>query len=166
MGKVIIVLLLLFLIVGPYSQAHAISTPISVTTTDLVDDENDGQCDLYEALQAIFSQKSSGNPSVTYHECTVLAGPKAVVFEGAAAGGTISMPTGPGSLELPMINDDVTITGRRWIMNRIIEYHLKSFIRTARPVFNLEIFNDESIVRLVIIPVDIAWSTSITWIKI
>ena len=90
---------------------RAVSPPIPVTTTDVTNDENDGHCDLYEALQAIFSQKSTGTPIVTYHECTALAGVKNVIFEGTAAGGLISMPTGPGSLNLPMINDDVTITG-------------------------------------------------------
>jgi predicted outer membrane repeat protein len=109
-----ITLLLLFLVVTSTFHlplAQAVSPPISVTTTDVVDDGNDGQCDLYEALQAAFSQKSSGDPSFTYHECTAQAGPKIIVFEGAAAGGTISMPTGSGSLNLPMINDDVTIIG-------------------------------------------------------
>jgi predicted outer membrane repeat protein len=102
---------MVYFAITPSGLVQAVSSPIPVTTTDLLDDPNDGQCDLYEALQAIFSQKSSGDPSVVYHECTAQAGAKNVVFEGAAAGGLISIPTGPGSLTLPMINDDVTITG-------------------------------------------------------
>jgi predicted outer membrane repeat protein len=90
---------------------RAVSSPITVNTTDVLDDENDGSCDLYEALKAAFDQKSSGDSPTVYHECTALGGAKEIVFAGAAAGGTITLPTGSGSLDLPMINDDVTITG-------------------------------------------------------
>jgi predicted outer membrane repeat protein len=91
--------------------ARAESAPIEVDTTDVVDDPNDGRCDLFEALQAAFGQKSSGDSPTEYHECTAFAGAKEVIFTGPAAGGTITIPSGPGSLDLPFITDDVTITG-------------------------------------------------------
>ncbi len=109
---VIVALLVLFtLLNGRPAPAQAISDPITVNTTDILDDANDGKCDLYEALQAAFTQKSSGNSPTIYHECTAFGGAKEILFSGAAAGGVITMPTGPGSLNLPFINDDLTITG-------------------------------------------------------
>jgi 6-phosphogluconolactonase (cycloisomerase 2 family) len=91
--------------------AQAESVPIAVNTTDVLDDPNDGSCDLFEGLKAAFDQKSSGDSPTVYHECTAYAGAKEVIFTGAAAGGTITIPSGPGSLDLPFITDDVTITG-------------------------------------------------------
>ena len=96
---------------GHSTPTLAFASPITVNTTDILDDPNDGNCDLFEALKAAFQQKSNSNSPVTYHECTAADGAKEVVFSGSAAGGTIAIPTGPGALGLPFINDDVTITG-------------------------------------------------------
>ncbi|MCP4359492.1 MAG: beta-propeller fold lactonase family protein [Chloroflexi bacterium] len=112
-AKVVLLILSLFILFQRHaSPAQAVALPITVNTTNVVDNPNDGSCDLFEALQAAFSQKSSGgSSSYTYHECTAEAGPKFVVFSGTAASGTIILPTGAGSLDLPFINDNVTITG-------------------------------------------------------
>lgn len=106
-----VLLIMISFINGRAAPAQAIASPITVNTTDVLDDGNDGKCDLYEALKAAFQQKSSGVTPTVYHECTALGGAKEVVFSGDAAAGTITIPSGPGSLDLPFINDDVTITG-------------------------------------------------------
>lgn len=79
---------------------------LSLTTAG---NPNDGKCDLREALQAAFSQKSTGQPSVTFNECTAVAGPNTIVFSGAAAGATITLAAGADPL--PMINKEITIAG-------------------------------------------------------
>jgi predicted outer membrane repeat protein len=85
------------------ATAGVIPTVITITKTQIENDDGNG-CSLYEALQAIFN----GAP---YHQCNAGPDANAIVFTGAAAGGTITMPTGPGSLDLPMITKNVTITG-------------------------------------------------------
>jgi len=115
------VLLIVFSIAtfaAPSTPALALSTT-TVDTTTIADDPDDGKCDLWEALQAIANYNdgadsdSDGSIS-TYHECSTGAGPHIVVFSGAAAGGTITLPTDlidrPFS-GLPFITDNVTITG-------------------------------------------------------
>ena len=65
--------------------ARADSAPIAIDTTDVVDDPNDGSCDLFEGLKAAFDQESSGDSPTVYHECTAYAGAKEVIFTGAPA---------------------------------------------------------------------------------
>ncbi|GAB4580682.1 MAG: hypothetical protein Fur0022_34240 [Anaerolineales bacterium] len=99
-------------------QASALSTT-TVTTTAVANDPNDGHCDLWEALQAIAeynngSNSDNDNDLTKYHECTTGAGPHFVIFTGAAAGGTIKLPTtmnGNVFSGLPFVTDDVTLTG-------------------------------------------------------
>src|SRR6266511_5897245 len=69
---------------------------ITVSKTALENVDGNG-CSLYEALQATFN-------GALYHECN--AGPDAniIIFGGAAAGGTITLPIPPNSVDLPMIN--------------------------------------------------------------
>lgn len=85
------------------AAAGILPNTITVTTTAIENTDGNG-CSLYEALQASFN----GAP---YHQCTAGDGDNLIVFAGSAAGGTITMPTGPSSLDLPMINRNVTITG-------------------------------------------------------
>ena len=84
-----------------------------VTTTTIANDPNDGQCDLWEALDAVV-QANLGN-SPTYHECTAVAnGPNVIGFSGAAAGGTLLVPpanTINASVDLPFVWGDTTILG-------------------------------------------------------
>ncbi len=100
------------------NRASALATT-AVTTTAIKDDPNDGQCDLWEAMQGIADFNNAtdfdqdGSPA-TYHECSTGPGPHIIMFLGAATGGTITLPTDlidrPFS-GLPYVTDDVTITG-------------------------------------------------------
>jgi predicted outer membrane repeat protein len=97
------------------------STPVKALTTTTVDttavenDPNDGDCDLWEALQAIADYNSGADTDsdgsyATYHECTAGPGPNIIIFSGPAAGGTITL--NPDLLTaLPWVTDDVTLTG-------------------------------------------------------
>lgn len=85
------------------AAAGVVPSTITVTTTAIENTDGNG-CSLYEALQASFN----GAP---YHQCSAGDSDNLIVFGGSAAAGTISMPVGPGSLDLPMINRSVTITG-------------------------------------------------------
>ncbi|MBK9942837.1 MAG: beta-propeller fold lactonase family protein [Kouleothrix sp.] len=79
--------------------------PSTITVTNSAIENTDGNgCSLYEALQASFN----GAP---YHQCSAGDGMNLIVFGGSAAGATITMPPPPSSLDLPMINKNVTITG-------------------------------------------------------
>jgi 6-phosphogluconolactonase (cycloisomerase 2 family) len=119
LGVISLVLILgLLALSRPTGSASALSTT-TVTTTAIVDDPNDGQCDLWEALQAIADYNHGSNADgdgdlLHYHECTTGAGPHFIVFAGAAAGGTITLPTMMHNTlfsGLPFITDNVTITG-------------------------------------------------------
>jgi predicted outer membrane repeat protein len=95
---------------GPAAPRQvALVSAIVVDTTALTDDDQDGKCDLYEALSASFLQKSSGNGA--YHECTDGSGQTLITFSAAIAGQTITLPVQGSNPELPMINDDVAIVG-------------------------------------------------------
>ncbi len=85
------------------AQAGIIPTTITVTNPAIENTDGNG-CSLYEALQAAFS-------GISYHQCSAGDGDNLIVFGGSAAGGTITFPTGPGALDLPMINKNITITG-------------------------------------------------------
>ena len=103
---------LVFLVSG--SSVQAMSTTV-VNTTAVADDKNDGNCDLWEALQAIAdfnngADTDSDGSYSTYHECATATGPHFIVFSGSAAGGTISMNPNLSPV-LPWVTDDVTITG-------------------------------------------------------
>lgn len=109
--------LLLWLAAGS-APVQALSTT-TVNTTAVTDNPNDGSCDLWEALQTIASYNNGvdidgDGSTTTYHECSTGSGPHLVVFSGAAAGGTITLPANlynrPFS-SLPYITDDITITG-------------------------------------------------------
>ncbi len=120
-GGITAVSLLLFLLAlaaTGSTPVHALSTT-TVTTTVVKDNPADGNCDLWEALQAIADFNNGSNSDgdgdlTTYHECTTGAGPHAIIFAGSAAAGTITLPTNlynrPFS-GLPFVTDDVTITG-------------------------------------------------------
>ncbi len=56
---------------APVSRAQTPTPNLFVTTTAVVNDQNDGKCDLSEALQAIVQANIGMSP--TYHECTALA---------------------------------------------------------------------------------------------
>jgi predicted outer membrane repeat protein len=104
---------------GSAHEANGLLQPLNGPGTITVDtntlslttagNPNDGKCDLREALQAAFLQKSSGQPSATFNECTAAAGANTIVFSGAAAGGTITLAAGADPL--PMIIKAITITG-------------------------------------------------------
>ena len=104
--------------IAPSSPALALSTT-TVNTIVISDNPGDGKCDLWEALQAIanYNDKvdSDNNGSIkTYHECSTGSGPHLVVFNGAAAGGTITLPINLHNRPfsgLPFITDNVTISG-------------------------------------------------------
>ena len=85
------------------AQAGIIPTTITVTNPAIENTDGNG-CSLYEALQAAFSGAS-------YHQCSAGDGDNVIVFGGSAAGATITFPTGPAALDLPMINKNITITG-------------------------------------------------------
>jgi 6-phosphogluconolactonase (cycloisomerase 2 family) len=113
----LLVFAVLFVLSGS-NRALALSTT-TVNTTAITDDPDDGSCDLWEALQGI-AEYNNGNSSDgdgtlnQYHECSIGPGPHFIIFSGAAAGGTIKLPTDlvdrPFS-GLPFVTDDVTITG-------------------------------------------------------
>lgn len=116
--SLVLVVSTLVLLLTYSNRALALSTT-TVTTTAIADDPEDGQCDLWEALQGISEYNngysSDGDSDLTqYHECSIGSGPHFVIFTGAAAGGTIILPTAlvdrPFS-GLPYVTDDVTLTG-------------------------------------------------------
>jgi 6-phosphogluconolactonase (cycloisomerase 2 family) len=83
---------------------------IIVATTTIADDAGDGQCDLWEAMQASFLADFDATP--TYHECTAaLGGANVIGFIGPAAGGTIQIPKTVHSGDLPFAWGDLTILG-------------------------------------------------------
>jgi predicted outer membrane repeat protein len=93
-------------ILPPARTAYGLVT-LTVTTTAIADDPNDGQCDLWEALQAVFQANFGLDP--TYHECTATSGIN-VIFFGVA--GPIVMPTAPGSrTDLPFVHGNTTLQG-------------------------------------------------------
>ena len=106
-------------IAGPAASAPAapslglLPSPVPtlfVDTTSIADDPNDGHCDLWEAMQAVFQANNGLSP--TYHECTALQNvPNVIGFSGAAAGGTILVPHNVGSGDLPVAHGDTTILG-------------------------------------------------------
>lgn len=71
-------------------------------------DPNDNKCDLREALQAAFNAANTGQPA-TFNECTAGSATVFILFDGAAAGQTITMPA--GGTVLPFIKGNVTLTG-------------------------------------------------------
>ena len=92
---------------APPPPAHALPIPtLYVTVNTLTQNAADGQCDLWEALQAVFQANFGLSP--TYHECTAAIGPNVIAFGGAAAGSTITL----GATEdLPFVWGDTTILG-------------------------------------------------------
>ena len=80
---------------------------IIVNTTAIADDPNDGKCDLWEALQAVFQANYGLSP--TYHECT--AKPDAMnIIAFSVIGGTITLPTAPGTrTDLPFVHGNTVI---------------------------------------------------------
>jgi predicted outer membrane repeat protein len=108
-------LLVAFSLAGS-TPVRALSTT-TVTTTDIENDPDDGDCDLWEALQAIADYNNDADTdndgsTSTYHECSTGSGPHVIVFSGAAAGGTITLnPDFELTAVLPWVTDDVTITG-------------------------------------------------------
>lgn len=96
------------------APVKALSTT-TVNTTAVANNANDGNCDLWEALQAIAdfnnNTDSDNNGSIaSYHECATGAGPHVIIFAGPAAGGTITLNPALTTV-LPWVTDDVTITG-------------------------------------------------------
>ncbi|MCA9982069.1 MAG: hypothetical protein KDD89_14595, partial [Anaerolineales bacterium] len=99
-------------------RGQATATPqnipdtITVNTAMLSPTENgnpnDNKCDLREALQAAFNAANTGQPA-TFNECTAGSGTVFIVFDGAAAGQSITMPA--GGTVLPFIKGNVTLTG-------------------------------------------------------
>ena len=55
------------------SRAQTPTPNLFVTTTAVVDDPNDGKCDLREALQAVFQANFGLSP--IYHECAASMAP-------------------------------------------------------------------------------------------
>lgn len=114
---VLIVLLLLAAAFGGPTPVFAATT--TVNTNTISDNPNDNKCDLWEALQTIadynnLTDTDSDGSYNTYHECSTGGGPHVVVFSGAAAGATITLPQNLYNRpfgELPYITDDVTIMG-------------------------------------------------------
>jgi DNA-binding beta-propeller fold protein YncE len=106
----IVVTLALAPLAGRPQVARALSTDIAVNTTAIADDPEDGACDLWEAMQAIYQANSGLDPA--YHECE--AGPEenVISFEGSAAGSTIMIPTGSAlRTELPFVHGVIVIRG-------------------------------------------------------
>jgi predicted outer membrane repeat protein len=115
--SLIVVLLLVSLLSGllpPHAQAASLDLMapsfITVETTDLANDENDGLCDLWEALKASFDQKAFGG-TITYNDCTDSDGPTVITFAESIQGQTITLPAQGPWEELPEINDEVSIIG-------------------------------------------------------
>jgi DNA-binding beta-propeller fold protein YncE len=113
----IIVLLLLAGASGGPVPVYAATT--TVNTNTISDNPNDDKCDLWEALQTIADwndghDDDNDGSSATYHECSTGGGPHVIVFSGAAAGSTITLPDNLWNRpfgELPYVTDDVTING-------------------------------------------------------
>ncbi len=103
LATMITLALALFMPAARPATAGITPNVITVSKTALENVDGNG-CSLYEALQATFN----GAP---YHECN--AGPDAniIIFSGAAAGGTITLPAPQPNSDFPMINKNVTITG-------------------------------------------------------
>src|SRR5579859_2665185 len=81
-----------------------------VNTSTVADNPNDGQCDLWEAMQAVFLANNSD--SGVYHECTALAGqPNVIGFSQSAQNATIIVPNAVHGGELPFATGDETILG-------------------------------------------------------
>lgn len=82
---------------------------IIVNTTAVADDANDGKCDLWEALQAVFQANYGLSP--TYHECTAKVNAMNIIGF-SVVGGTITLPTAPGSrTDLPFVHGNTVIVG-------------------------------------------------------
>src|SRR5689334_16416825 len=80
------------------ASASPIPVTITVNTTSLADDPNDGKCSLYEALMSAFQAKSNGE-SKPYHECSGGDEFTAILFSGPATGGTITFPPKPNTVQ-------------------------------------------------------------------
>lgn len=102
---------LLLIFTHPTHADPPLPSSIIVTNTAIEDVDGNG-CSLYEALQAIFMQNASGQPTYTYHQCTAGASPVLITFGGSAAGGVLTYPAPPQSpSQLPMITTNVAILG-------------------------------------------------------
>jgi predicted outer membrane repeat protein len=82
---------------------------IIVNTTAIADDPNDGKCDLWEALQAVFQANYGLSPA--YHECTAKVNAMNIIGF-SVIGGSITIPTAPGSrTDLPFVHGNTVIVG-------------------------------------------------------
>src|SRR5216683_6087664 len=82
-----------------------------VTTVTIADDPNDGQCDLWEAMQAVVNAEL-GISNGAYHECQAQAGqPNVIGFSNGVQGGTIVVPTNINGGQLPYSWGNETILG-------------------------------------------------------
>ncbi len=96
---------------APAVAAPAIDLPlpnIIVNTTAIADDPSDGNCDLWEALQAVFQANNGLSP--TYHECTAkVTGMNIIAF--SVVGGTITVPASGPITDLPFVHGETVILG-------------------------------------------------------
>ena len=87
--------------------------PITINITSFPDDPADGQCDIWEAMQAIFMANYNGS-AYTYHECSANSGANTIQFN---VSGAIKMKTGAQALppgmrtDLPFVHGDTTFLG-------------------------------------------------------
>lgn len=95
-------------VASPANLPSTITVNTAVLSPTTAGNPADGKCDLREALQASFTAATNGQ-AATFNECTAGAGPVFIVFDGGAAGQTITMPAG-GTI-LPFIKGNVTLTG-------------------------------------------------------
>ncbi|HTP07445.1 MAG TPA: hypothetical protein VMP08_04295, partial [Anaerolineae bacterium] len=95
--------------VSPTTPAIDLPLPnIIVNTTDLTADPNDGKCDLWEALQAVFQANYGMSP--TYHECTAKVGEMNIIAF-SVVGGTITVPASGPITDLPFVHGETVILG-------------------------------------------------------
>jgi 6-phosphogluconolactonase (cycloisomerase 2 family) len=80
-----------------------------VTTTTIANNAGDGQCDLWEALQAVFQANFGLSP--TYQDCTAAVGPNVIGFSPAVLGSTLQVPSTVNNGDLPFVWGDTTILG-------------------------------------------------------
>jgi predicted outer membrane repeat protein len=81
---------------------------IIVNTTAIADDQFDGKCDLWEALQAVFQANFGLSP--TYHECTAKVGAMNIIAF-SVVGGTITVPAVGPRTDLPFVHGETVILG-------------------------------------------------------
>ncbi len=67
---------------------------------------------------------------------------------------------------IQVLNNDLSVTGRRRIIGGIKQYDLEILFVPARIVLNAEVFNDEAVIRRIIVGVDIASHAGITRVEI